>query len=32
RSELRFFARLLALGAATPGDVKSQVTYTLTYL
>ncbi|ADO50096.1 MULTISPECIES: fimbrial protein [Enterobacteriaceae] len=31
-NELRFFARLLALGAATPGEVKSQVTYTLTYL
>lgn len=31
-NELRFFARLLALGAAGPGDVNVQVTYTLTYL
>ncbi|EBR8158063.1 fimbrial protein StdA [Salmonella enterica subsp. enterica serovar Newport] len=31
-NELRFFARLLALDAVTPGEVNAQVTYTLTYL
>ncbi|ECI5748669.1 fimbrial protein StdA [Salmonella enterica subsp. enterica] len=31
-NQLRFFARLLATGVATPGSVDSTVTYTLTYL
>lgn len=32
-NQLRFFARLIAVGgAATPGSIDSQVTYTLTYL
>lgn len=31
-NQLRFFARLLATGAVTPGSVDSTVTYTLTYM
>ncbi|EAW5860063.1 fimbrial protein StdA, partial [Salmonella enterica] len=32
-NELKFFARLIALTAATtPGDVDASVTYTLKYL
>ncbi len=31
-NQLRFFARLLATGTATPGSVDSTVTYTLTYM
>ncbi|HIB1552383.1 TPA: fimbrial protein [Salmonella enterica subsp. enterica serovar Muenchen] len=31
-NQLRFFARLLATGTATPGSVDATVTYTLTYM
>lgn len=31
-NQLRFFARLLATGAVTPGDIDATVTYTLTYM